>query len=628
MDAEIRQFGLWDSPLEPRDLARSKSFKDVAWDTDGRSLVWLEGRGADGVLVCQRDDQATRDLNPTLSVRARVGYGGGDFAVAGGHLFFAEQSSGRLYRQPLDAGPARPLTPAFGQAASPVVSRDGRWLVYVHTCEEIDRLAIVDIEGSFWPQRLVEGADFYMQPAWHPDGRRLVWIEWDQPQMPWDGTRLVMGTLRLGKKDLPRIESTTILAGDVDTAVFQPAFSPNGRFLAYVSDQRGWSDLYLYDLNSGATSCLTGDQTDVGTPAWVQGLRVFTFSADSRRIYFTRSEGGFRRAYCCTLANGEIAPVEELAEYTFIEQLAAAPKGQSLACIASSSQIPARIVSLDRKRPRVRARSSSESIRSTELTRPEALSWPAESGLRIHGLYYSPASSRFKGRGRPPLIVTVHGGPTSQADASYSGRNQFFATRGYALLDLNYRGSTGYGRKYMEALRSNWGICDVEDAISGAQHLIDAGLADPDRLVIMGGSAGGYTVLRTLTAKPGFFRAGICLYGISNLFTLAADTHKFEARYLDSLLGALPEASDVYRERSPIFAADRLRDPVAIFQGSDDQVVPPEQAEEIVASLRRRSVPHAYHLYEGEGHGWRKPETIEAFYQAVENFLKQHVLFA
>ena len=628
MDAEIRQFGLWDSSLQPRDLARSKSFKDVAWDTDGRSLVWLEGRGADGVLVCQRDDQAPRDLNSTLSVRARVGYGGGDFTVSNGQVFFTEQNSGRLYRQSLDAGPARPLTPAFGHAASPVVSRDGRWLVYVHTCEEVDLLAIVDVGGSFWPQRLVEGADFYMQPAWHPDGRRLAWIEWDQPQMPWDGTRLIMGTLRLSKKGLPRVESTTLLVGDVDTAVFQPAFSPDGRFLSYVSDRRGWSNLYLHDLNSGAASCLTEDQIDVGAPAWVQGLRVFTFSADSRRIYFTRSEGGFRRAYCCTLENGEIAPVEELAEYTFVEQLTAAPKRQTLACIASSSQVPARIVSLDRKRPRVRARSSSESMPSAELSSPEAISWFSESGLRIHGLYYPPISSRFKGQGRPPLIVAVHGGPTSQADAGYSSRNQFFATRGYALLDLNYRGSTGYGRKYMEALRRNWGACDVEDAISGAQHLIDAGLAYPGRLVIMGGSAGGYTVLRTLTAKPGFFRAGICLYGISNLFTLAADTHKFEARYLDSLLGPLPEVSDVYRERSPIFSADRLRDPVAIFQGSDDQVVPPEQAEEIVASLRRRNVPHEYHLYEGEGHGWRKPETIEKFYQAVEAFLKQHVLFA
>jgi dipeptidyl aminopeptidase/acylaminoacyl peptidase len=225
-------------------------------------------------------------------------------------------------------------------------------------------------------------------------------------------------------------------------------------------------------------------------------------------------------------------------------------------------------------------------------------------------------------------VINVHGGPTAQTDAGFSPRIQFLATRGYAVLDLNYRGSSGYGRLYREALRRSWGVLDVEDAVSGARHLVDQGRADPSRLVIMGGSAGGYTVLRALTVQPGFFRAGLCLYGISNLFTLAADTHKFESRYLDSLIGPLPEASDAYRERSPLFAADRLRDPIAIFQGTADRVVPPRQAEAIVASLRRRGVPHEYHLYEGEGHGWRRPETTAAFYRAVETFLKQHVVFA
>ena len=222
----------------------------------------------------------------------------------------------------------------------------------------------------------------------------------------------------------------------------------------------------------------------------------------------------------------------------------------------------------------------------------------------------------------------MHGGPTSRADVGYSPRHQFLATRGYAVLDVDYRGSAGYGRRYMEALRGQWGLRDVEDSIGGAGHLIDSGLADPERLVIMGGSAGGYTVLRALTVHPGFFKAGICLYGISNLFTLATDTHKFEARYLDALVGPLPAAAAAYRERSPIFAANQLRDPVAIFQGADDQVVPPSQAEAIVASLRRRNVPHQYHLYEGEGHGWRRPETIAAFHKALEAFLKQYVLFA
>jgi len=224
--------------------------------------------------------------------------------------------------------------------------------------------------------------------------------------------------------------------------------------------------------------------------------------------------------------------------------------------------------------------------------------------------------------------VRIHGGPTDQATAAYGPATQFFVTRGYAVLEVNFRGSTGYGRAYMLALRDSWGVCDVEDAASAARYLGESGAADPARLVIYGGSSGGYTVLESLCRAPGTFRAGICLYGVSNLFALAADTHKFEARYLDLIVGPLPEAAERYRERSPIFHADLIRDPVAIFQGQEDRVVPPAQAEEIVAALRRRGVPHTYQLYPGEGHGWRRPETIEAFYAAVESFLRQHVIFA
>ena len=627
MTLETRPFGLWESPLQSRDLARIRSLKDIAWDEDGRTLVWLERRGGDGVLVCQRGDQAPRDLDNTFSVRAQVGYGGGDFTVSRGQVYFAERS-GRLYRQSLEAGPAQPLTPAFGRAAAPAVSRDGRWLIYVHSDADVDCLAVVDSSGAFWPQRLAEGADFYMQPAWHPRGRLLAWIEWDHPQMPWDGTRLVLGEVRASRRRLPRLAGSAVLAGDADTAHFQPQFSPDGRTLAYVSDQGGWSNLWLYDLETRAHSRVTAEESDIALPAWQQGMRVFCFSADGRRLYFTRTEAGFRRAFCCDLSSRRTGPVEELSAYAMIEQVSAAPKRGTLACIASSSGVPPRVLSCHRGQVRVHARSSGETIAAAQLARPRAISWPGAGDFAVHGIYYPPTSIRYESRGRPPAIVMVHGGPTSQADAGFNPCNQFFATRGYAVLDVNYRGSTGYGRKYVEALRRNWGVLDVEDAISGARHLVDSGLACGDGLVIMGGSAGGFTVLRALTVRPGFFRAAICSYGISNLFALAADTHKFEARYLDSLLGPLPESGPVYRDRSPLFSAEKLRDPIAIFHGSEDQVVPLEQARQIVEILRRRNVPHAFHVYEGEGHGWGKPQTITAFYEAVEAFLKRYVLLA
>jgi dipeptidyl aminopeptidase/acylaminoacyl peptidase len=258
----------------------------------------------------------------------------------------------------------------------------------------------------------------------------------------------------------------------------------------------------------------------------------------------------------------------------------------------------------------------------------EPLSWKSDGGDTAHGLYWGPASDRFSGLGKPPLVVLVHGGPTAQVTAGWKAEAQFFATRGFAVLAVNYRGSTGYGRPYMLKLRGNWGICDVDDAASGAQHLADTGRVDADRMVIMGGSAGGFTVLQTLVDRPDAFCAGICLYGVADQFHLAAQTHKFEARYLDSLLGPLPEAAEVYRQRSPVLHANRIRCPVAIFQGGKDQVVPREQSEAIVAALKRNGTPHLYHVYPNEGHGWRHRETIEHFYRTVEEFLRKHVLFA
>jgi len=318
--------------------------------------------------------------------------------------------------------------------------------------------------------------------------------------------------------------------------------------------------------------------------------------------------------------------------YTWLEQIAVSPHRGTLAFIASSGVIPSRVVtcSASSEEPvRVWKRSTAENVPPKDLAMPKSVSWQASDGTEVHGLYYPPHSNAFESTGRPPVAVLIHGGPTAQTPASYgSGGAQFLATRGYAVLQVNYRGSTGYGKAYMAALRGNWGVYDVEDAVSGARYLVETGLAAPDKLVIMGGSAGGYTVLQSLVTYPGFFKAGVCFYGVSNLFTLAAETHKFEERYLDSMIGPLPEASARYRERSPIFAADRITDPVAVFQGEDDQVVPKAQSDEIVASLRARGVPHVYHVYEGEGHGWRKSETIEDFFQRVEAFLRQYVLFA
>uniref|UniRef100_UPI002ADE02B9 S9 family peptidase n=1 Tax=Thermoflexus sp. TaxID=1969742 RepID=UPI002ADE02B9 len=555
------------------------------------------------------------------SVRARLAYGGGEFTAGREAVIFVGED-GRLYRLPLAHGLPRPITPPFGNAASPALSPDERWVIYVHSDGQTDVLALVDAEGRLWPQKVAEGADFYMQPVWHPDGTRIAWIEWDHPNMPWDGTRLRLARL---EGSPPRPVSIETIAGDDRTPVFQPAFSPDGRFLSYILTEGEWDALVALDLETGARRILV-EGTTLAPPAWVHGLRVYGWSPRGDRVFYRRNENAFASLEVVNL-KGEIARLD-LGPYTWFEQLTVAPDREALAMIAASPVIPPRIVSYEDGRLQVHRFSSAERIPPDHLSIPRPIQWTASDSTAVHGLYYPPTAPGIEGSGLPPAIISVHGGPTSQRVATYNADAQFFATRGFAYLEVNYRGSTGYGRSYREALNGRWGLLDVEDAVGGAQALVERGLADPQRLVIMGGSAGGYTVLNALIRYPGFFRAGICLYGVTNLFTLAAETHKFEARYLDLLVGPLPEAAARYREWSPIFHADRIQDPIAIFQGAEDRVVPPNQAEAIVEVLRRRGIPHVYRIYAGEGHGWRRAETIAAFYEEVLAFLRQYVLFA
>jgi dipeptidyl aminopeptidase/acylaminoacyl peptidase len=621
-----KQFGLWPSPITPISLARGIGLTDLAWDSDG-TLVWREARSDRGVLVVQAPDgQAPRDLNSDYGARAGVGYGGGDFSTGHGFIYFVEAKSGRIYRQPTHKGTAKPITPAFGSAASPTVSPDGKYLLYVHTYERQDCLAIVDTEGEFWPQKLVSGDDFYMQPCWHPDGQRIAWIAWNHPQMPWDGTTLFLGTLNIGEEGL-FLRNFTSVTGDQNTSVFGAQFSPDGRYLAYVADPEGWWQLYIYDLESGEHTVLTGGEAEHGIPAWAQGLRTFDFAPDSKSIYFLQNRDGFVGLWRVNIETKLQERIRIGSKYSWMTQVAAAPEGQRVAVIASGGRIPNRVVIYDDDGPKVLARSLAEELPEKTYALPSPISWKGMDGEDVHGIYYAPQSEEFAGIAQPPLMVLVHGGPTGQRGAHFDGQVQFFASRGWAVLQVNYRGSTGYGRAYRDKLKENWGIYDVQDAVAGAQYLVDDGQVDGSKLVIMGGSAGGFTVLKTLEDYPGTFKAGVCSYGVANQFTLAADTHKFEERYLDTMLGPLPDAAEIYRERSPIFFADKIKDPIIVFQGEEDKVVPQNQSDEIVAALQRNGVPHEYHLYPGEGHGFRKTETIEKFYTTLEKFLKTYVIF-
>ncbi len=630
-ERELRPFGLWESPLSADDAGAGTGLSSPAFDSDGRTLAWLERRGDEAVVVCRRQGEAAPvELTRGHTVRARVFYGGGEFAIARGRVIFVEDGD-HLSAVPLRGGGVRRLTPAFGHPAAPAPSPDGRWIAYVHGDGATDRLAVVDAGGANWPRSLVDGADFYMQPAWHPRGRQLAWVEYDLPDMPWDSSRLVVGRLRFPAGAAPVLAERRLVAGGEGQAVCQPEFSPDGRWLAWAGDEGGFSQLWLHDLEDGSTTCLTPDEDgDVALPAWVQGVRVLAFSGDGRRLWFTRSHLGRRSLFVCDLPDGRPHLFEPLADWASVTHVAAAPRGGRIAVVASSPRQPERICSVGGRgaepRVTVQARSSAERLEAADLSTPRPVRWTADDGAVVHGLHYPPASRRFEWAGPPPLIVDVHGGPTSQADLRYDSEAQYFATRGWAVLLVNYRGSTGYGRAYMTALRGQWGVLDVEDVVAGARHLADEGLADGGRMAVSGGSAGGYSVLRALTLHPGLFAAGACRYGISDLLALADETHKFESRYTDSLLGPLPEAAGLYRERSPLFAADAIQDPVILFQGDEDRVVPRSQSDAIVDSLRRRGVPHEYHVYEGEGHGFRRPESRRHCLRATEAFLRRHVL--
>lgn len=629
---KIRQYGLWDSPITPLSLSRGIYFSDVLWNDDG-TLVWREQRSDRGVIVVQPPDrQAARDLNSEYSIRAGIGYGGGDFTVGKGDVYFIEASSGRIYKQTLTEGTAKAITPEFGNAASPSLSPDGNFILFVHSFEGVDNLGIIDAEGEHWPKKLVSGDDFYMQPTWSPGGERAAWIAWNHPNMPWDGTYLRMGMIQnqdTTGKDLPILTEISTIAGDENTSIFQPSFSPDGRYLAYISDKSGWWQLYLYDLQNENHKQITSEQAEHGIPAWIQGMRTYDFSPDGKSIYIIRGQKGFNSLWKIRLeAEPNIERVDLDERYTSLDQISVSKSGR-IALLASGVKTPLRLISFHPEEGvQIWRRAMAEDLPDSYYSEAQSYEWTGMDGNPVFGLYYPPANPEFEGKEKPPLIIHIHGGPTSQVKALFNTRAQFFTSRGYAFLEVNYRGSTGYGREYRNALRGAWGIFDVQDAVSGARQLSDEGLVDRDRIVIMGGSAGGFTVLKALEDYPGIFKAGICLYGVSNQFDLAAETHKFESRYTDSLLGPLPEAASLYKERSPVFFCDKINDPIIIFQGEEDKVVPQNQSDSIVDTLRRRGVPHEYHLYPGEGHGFRKAETIEHFYNSVLKFLKQHVIFS
>lgn len=622
----VAPYGSWESPIRS-DLIASASIALGSVAVSDNAVYWLEGRPTEGgrsVLVKRTTDGSVTDVTPQgFNVRTLVHeYGGGALWLHGDTVFFANFADQRLYRQDPGEEP-RPITPEPPaprslRYADGCVTPDGRLIICVQEEHAPDgqvhnRLVALPADGSAEPRIIAEGHDFYSFPRVSPDGTRLVWTTWDHPRMPWDGTDLWIATLNQDGT----LSDVRHLAGGTEESIFQPAWSPDGT-LHLISDRTGWWNLYA--LHGGELTPLAPMDAEFGVPQWVFGLSTYDFLPDGR-IACLYSQQGLTHLGVITPGSGRVEPVET--SFTAFRYIHAAPSGEQVWVIAASAAHPASVASIDLQtgHATVVRKSLEVDIDPGYLSTPEPIEYPTDGGLTAHALFYRPANRDFTGPEgeRPPLLVLSHGGPTGQTTSALNLEIQFWTSRGFAVVDVNYGGSTGYGREYRERLKGNWGIVDVADCVNAARYLAQQGEVDGERLAIEGGSAGGYTTLCALTFTD-VFSAGASYFGVADAAALARDTHKFESRYLDGLIGPYPEAEDLYRERSPLYHADRISCPIILLQGLEDAVVPPAQAEAMVEALEANRIPHAYIPFEGEQHGFRKAENIRRSLDAVYYF--------
>jgi len=600
--------GAWESPLTAKALTgASVRLSGIA--LDGSDALWIEGRPEEagrGVLVQRTGDGATRDLTPApWNVRSRVHeYGGGACAVRGGVAWFVNDADQQLHR--LEPG-AQPVALTAGDGlrhADPSPSTDGRFVVCVredHTGggEPVNTLVRVDGEGA---HTLAAGHDFYATPRVDPRGGEIAFLAWDHPNMPWDGTLLYRASVHRDGA----LSDVRVVAGGSAESVFQPQWGPDGA-LWFVSDRDGWWNLHRVDRD-GNVHCVIREPAEYGLPQWQFAMSTYGFAGE-RTLVAASCASGRWRVDAIDLATLARRPIPE--EVTAVSALVAAG-GQALLLAASPAR-PESVLLWDLAHDHVQwlRASAAADVDPGYISIPEALDFPTAGGVGSHGFFYPPANPAFRAPAgeRPPLIVIGHGGPTGATTAAYNPGIQFWTSRGFAVLDVNYRGSTGYGRAYRALLDGAWGVADVEDCVNGARFLAGAGRVDPARMAIRGRSAGGYTVLAAL-AFHDVFAAGASYYGIGELEALARDTHKFESRYLDRLVGPWPEAAALYRERSPLRHVDGLSCPVIFFQGLEDAVVPPNQAQMMADALREKGIPVACLMFEGEQHGFRRAETL------------------
>ncbi len=606
-------YGSWKSPITSDVIvAGTIGLGEIA--LDGDDTYWVESRPSEGgrsVIVRRTPDGAVADVTPPgFNARTTVHeYGGGAYVVDAGAVYFSNFTDQRLYLQAPGKEP-QPLTSTDKMRYADSVIDHRRNLIYCvredHTGggrDAINTLARVNLARDRGAEVIVSGNDFYSSPRLSPDGSRLAWLTWNHPNLPWDGTELWVGELNAEG----RIVQARLAAGGKSESIFQPEWSPGG-VLHFVSDRTGWWNLYRLN-GDGPIESLCTMEAEFAAPQWVFRMSTYAFESE-HRIICTYCERGNWRLGSLDTETGKLGPID--VPFTEIAGLRVAP-GRA-AFTGGSPATPMSIISLDlsTREARELRQSSSVEIDKGYLSIPRAIEFPTENHLTAHAFFYPPTNHDYEAPAeeRPPLIVISHGGPTSASTTTLKLSIQYWTSRGLGVLDVNYGGSTGYGRAYRERLNGQWGVVDVDDCGNGARYLVKRGEADENRLIIRGGSAGGYTTLAALTFRD-VFKAGASYYGISDLELLEQDCHKFESRYNDSLVGSYPQRKDLYKKRSPIHFTDRLSCPIILFQGLEDKVVPPNQAEMMYEAALKKGLPVAYVAFEGEQHGFRKAENIK-----------------
>lgn len=611
-------YGAWPSPISPSALAESsRPLSDVS--VVGNEIWWVEGRPVEGgrnALMKAGLDGDVSEVSPDdWSVRTTVHeYGGAPWVSTSMGPVVSRYDDQRLWLL-IDSGDPIPVTPVPGierglRYADAVPHPNGKWLFAVREThrddgEPVNDLVRVNLDGS-GVESVVSGADFYAAPRISPDGAELTWVTWNHPSMPWDSTTLQVAEL----DDQGNALKARTVAGGADVSVEQPKWGDDGS-LYWVSDHTGWWNLVKDGFE------LYPDEHDWGHPAWVFGLSTYAIRRDGSVVAGWMEEGISRLG---VIDSGELREVAT--SFTYINDVSLYDD-QHIAARVAAPAMAAAVVLIDvESGAATTIRSSADRDPDPGLASvPEPISFPSEGGRTAHSIFYSPANPDFVGPDEdlPPLVVMSHGGPTSMAAPVWSPGVAFWTSRGFGVVEVNYGGSTGYGREYRSLLNGRWGIVDLDDCIAAARFLASAGRVDGDRLIIRGGSAGGYTTLCALTFRDDF-ACGASYFGVGDLGALATDTHKFESRYLDSMVGPWPEARPVYEERSPVFHTEKLHTPMILFQGADDRVVPPAQAEAMVRALVERGVKHEYHVYEGEGHGFRQADNIAHAAEAEYRF--------